>query len=559
MESVPEEPKDVKGKRDVILALFLDNFGATINEITSEMVKFLFHAYDLVFFKGQILTRLKNIDADPKFAFEANRRNSGYGSLSGFYYEKTLKSDKKTYRYKKKYFIDISPDILKGGDAGELHIPKAAGLGCNSVIECFMLIMEHEIIHLLFSLWEFDAPKLQKENYKVYGPHGQLFECMLNTYFGHVEYSHNLSLKGIGGDTSYISKPKYGLKLGFSYWENSCYMDSVLTLLLENQCRYWRSTIFGFKGGESENPDLAEMLKLELYKDYKNLKEGSTVECKRFRKLMAIHDPLIKEEGSWVRYETAAFYASLAELFPKLKIDVPIRMIRPKLDHNTENLRYKSVYLFTVEEYINPDFSKTEDYKEIMWKELKSPIIVFSNQGTRRIKYFDRLDDDKKQILKPRILGKYKLVGVVTLKGKISEKGGGEHYISYFVAKDGNWYSYDDLSPKIKMVGDGYVDDLPRDGIWQEKNNKMPSLYFYALDEYGIDRRRTNDLAFEKVKRPDGGYVFEIVFDEPETGEKIAKFADELNGVITLGDRKIFLRLGNSTDANIMEDFLLNV
>lgn len=87
----------------------------------------------------------------------------------------------------------------------------------------------------------------------------------------------------------------------------------------------------------------------------------------------------------------------------------------------------------------------------------------------------------------------------------------------------------------------------------------MPSLYFYALDEYGIDRRRTNDLAFEKVKRPDGGYVFEIVFDEQETGEKIAKFADELNGVITLGDRKIFLRLGNSTDANIMEDFLLNV
>lgn len=563
MERDPEEiPEGVNRKREFILNLLTEKFDNA--EINSEKVQFLFHAYDLVFFKGQILKRLKSLSKDstftpridPKLTFESKKRNSGYGSLSGFYYEKNLKND--VYIYKKKYFIDISPDILKTVETGK-GIPKAGGIGCTNKFECFMLIMEHEIIHLLFSLWEFDDASLQKRNYKVYGPHGQLFECMLNTYFGHTEYSHNLSLNGIEFP-NYISQTEEPIKEGFSYWENSCYMDSVLTLLLENQCSFWRTTIFnwGETNNESANPELAEMMKEELRKDYSKLEKGEPVECKKFRKLLSVHDPLIKKDGRWVMYETSAFYANLAELYPNLKIDVPIRMIRPSLAQPIESIRYKSEYLFTVEEYINPDFSLDDDYKEILWDECKSPVLVFTNQRTRKIKTFDIESEDKKRVLKPRILGKYKLVGVVTLEGHIGEKGGGVHYISYFVARDGNWYSYNDMNSKIKIVGDGYVDDLPRSGIWQEKNNKMPSLYFYALDEYGIDKRKTKHLTFEKVKRKDGGFVFRLVIDGKEIADEITAFAEKLDAAMTIENSILFLRLDGS-NAMKMEDFLLDL
>jgi len=416
--------------------------------------------------------------------------------------------------------------------------------------------MEHEIIHLLFSLWGYDDIELQKKDYALYGPHGRLFNCMLNTYFGHTEYSHNLSFKGLDSD-NYISKYEEPVKYGFSYWENSCYMDSVLTLLLENQCNFWRRTIFDWNEHKpSANPELAETLKDELNRDYSKLGD-KTLECKNFRKLLAVHDPLMKEGSTWVMYEVSAFYANLAELYPDLKIDIPYRMVRPSLSA-VESMRYKSEYLFSVEEYINPD-RRGEDYKEILWNECKSPILVFTNQGTRRIKNFDRREGDKKRVLKPRILGKYKLVGVVTLKGEVTESGGGGHYVSYFVAKDGKWYSYDDLSPKIRLVGDGYVDDLPRPGIWQEKNNRMPALYFYALDEHGIDKRKTENLTFERMNREDKGTIFKITVENPDVDEQIVNFADDLEGAMTVNGKTLFLRLSSIEKGDKMEEFLISL
>jgi len=546
MEDIPE-------KRAEVLKLIKKYFKDDL--ITPKKVELLFHAYDLVFFEGKILERLNTLaktgNVFPQIEFTAQHRNSGYGSLSGFYYNKTLVDDK--YIYTKVFFIDVSPDILKDVDKSN-PIPKAAGFGCDNKIECFMLIMEHEIIHMLFALWEFDV--LQKEDKELYGSHGKLFNCMLNTYFGHTEYSHNLSLKGIPFP-NYISKPIESLKYGFQYWENSCYMDSVLTTLLENQCGFWRDNIFSWNQDlPSKNPELANLMKNELQKDFLKLEE-KPVKCVNFRNLLAIHDPAIQRKKSWLMYEVAAFYANLAELYPNLKIDVPVRMIRPGLDSPIESVRYKSEYLFLLDDYINPEIKDNEDYKKILWKECQSPVLVFSNQGTRRIKNFDKADKEKKRILKPRILGKYKFVGVTVLQGKINKEGGGSHYVSYFLAQDNKWYSYDDMSPKIKMVGDGYVDDLPRDGVWREQNNRMPTLYFYALDEYGIDRRRTEKLAFEKANRPDGGVMFKIVAEQDKVKKQIAIFVEENEGTLTLQNTYLFARMKSISLGDNFEDFLM--
>jgi len=69
---------------------------------------------------------------------------------------------------------------------------------------------------------------------------------------------------------------------------------------------------------------------------------------------------------------------------------------------------------------------------------------------------------------------RYELVGVVVLNG-VSETGeGGKHYTSYFKGSKNVWYEYDDLGPSVTMV-----DELPKTGVWIERDGQMPAMYFY--------------------------------------------------------------------------------
>lgn len=565
------------------------------NVITFTLVADIFHLYDNEFFNGQIAKRVAYLgqrkyleySTSPYIEFRATKRTSGYGSLSGYYFQKIYDKKKDDYDYKRVFFFDICPNLLdtvfrttKGKG-----LPGVAGIGCDDRLRCFMLTVEHEIIHLLMSLWGYDSPGKIKENYSLYGPHGRLFNCMLSTYFGHLTKEsdisfetkegkrlggHNLTLEGVYVPDFSTESSKVGSRspkevgAGFDNWNASCYLDSILVIILENQNSFWKTKIFDWSFTEdqkavfqSKNPDLSEQVKNAIIEDYEKTRHPSTspVQCVNVRELLSIQDPLMKTKGKWKMYESGSTYATFVQLFPELLIDIPVKIVRPKLKKE-ESMTYRNEAAFTYSDFMLSPVSEDEDYKQILWDECQSPVLVFTHQAAPKIKIFDSLDNEKGmdftkvRAFGPRIINnRYKLVGVIVLHGRIDAKsGGGGHYTCYFLAKDEQWYHYDDISePLFELIGG--IEDLPRDGVWEQTKTQLPTMYFYVLDAKEstslgnkkvtpvIEKKevfRGETLDYIRVNRPDRGVIFILVFKTEKKKmiiETIRKFIDERQDV----------------------------
>lgn len=546
-----------------------ENF--VVNEQTVEEI---FDLYDDEFFGGQIQDEVhslakKNINGtqkpykvNRKIDFYSTKRTSGYGSLSGFYFTKKLNSEG-AYDYTKTFFIDICPNLFDNifKATEEKGLPKAAGIGCDSKLKCFMLVMEHEIIHLLMSIYNYDVPELKEKNPSLFGPHGSLFNCMLETYFGHTQTNHNLALEGVYVPPFTSKKTSNtGVGAGFENWSNSCYLDSVIMVMLENTSDFWRTNIFDWEVGQketeykSQNPGLSKQVKKVLIKDYKAVHVdgggNEAVRCEDLRELLSIQDPLMKTEtGRWKMYESGSTYATFTQLFPSLLIDIPVKMIRPSIGEE-ESISYKTEAAFTFSDFMLSD-EQDEDHKIILWEECQSPVLVFTHQGAPDIQVFDSTVQEKSlnkiRAFGPTIINeKYKLSGVVVLHGYIdAEEGGGGHYTCYFLAKDGNWYHYNDMGPTFDLIGG--VENLPRKGVWEKSSTMLPTMYFYIRNDFKVAKQATPEfspvvklktekkqifkakkLDYIRIDRPDGGIIFIVVFKDPKEKAKIIKQIREI-------------------------------
>ncbi len=533
-------------------------------------VKRIFNIYDKEFFNGQIKERVEELASkkgkftvNPKIEFKATKRLSGYGSTSGFYFNKIAKyrgGGVDGYKYEKVFFFDISPSLF----SAIFPQPKSTlSLPCNDFLSCLMMIIEHEIIHLLMSLWGFDLR--EKENPVLFGPHGSLFNCMLKKCFGFVPEKHNLSMEGIptslGDGGGIVERKEIGA--GFSNWAASCYLDSVIMIMMETKSDFWREAIFSTFAPaikNSINPDLAEEVREALIEDYNEVHEGGVaIECRNVRELLSIQDPLMKSSrGGWKMYESGSTYATFVQLFPALLLDVPVRIVRPSLKV-AESMTYRTEGVFTFSDFMlspapleaDPSSPDQEDYKEILWDSIQSPVLVFTHQGAPKITVFDstgsdddddaEAEDGEEPLIKIRAFGpfiinnKYRLSGVITIHGVITSEGGGGHYTSYFLAKDNKWYYYDDMGPVLDLVGDeGHVAELPREGVWEQTGSEMPTMYFYTKitglsepEPLLPEKKKTINLDnfdYTRTDRPDGGVIFVVRFKANEgSSEKNTK------------------------------------
>lgn len=612
MKLSKERKQEIAASRENVYLKALTNFFPEgEHPITEVDVSGIFRLYDEEFFNGQVAKRVIELSKTggngysifPNIHFYATRRTSGYGSISGYYFEKIFNRETEEYDFEKVFFIDICPNLLDtifDSTKGK-GLPFAAGIGCEERIKCFMLVLEHEIIHLLMSLWDFDSQERQEENFNIFGPHGRLFNCMLETYFGHTQHSHNLALKGV-----YV--PPFKLEpgtpketgAGFSNWSASCYLDSVIMVMLETQSNFWRSKIFDWTSEkdklarfQSKNADLTEQVKEVILKDYKVAHEegAEALQCVDLRELLSIQDPLMKTvKGGWKMYESGSTYATFVQLFPELLIDIPVKIVRTEIGEE-ESMTYRSDGAFTYSDFMlstNTD----QDYKKILWEECQSPVLVFTHQAAPRITIFDSLKKEKGlkynkvRTFGPRIINdRYKLAGVVVLHGHIDAKGGGGHYTSYFLAKDGLWYHYNDMGPTFKRIGN--VEDLPRDGVWQQSSSRLPTMYFYVLDEpkavvrgltpkkktpkkvtplvFQTERKEKflgDDIDYVRVDRPDHGVIFIAVFKNPGRKNAMLKVIREFTegkSSITetkMEEDKIAWRVPNAQTGNDLHEIL---
>lgn len=497
-------------RNDVVVHLKAKG-GANFKSLNGKDLEFSFSAYDGIFFDNQIQRKLESIDA--ALEFYVKPRTTGPGGTTGFSVRKESKV----------FYIEVAPNILAA---------KRSSSGSPDRLDRLMLVLEQQIIRLLMLLY------LDKtsgtSDLQIYGPNGKLFQCLSKVYFGRIHLddldlaiSSTPSPKREISKRSKISSSAKTPRVGYEYWSNSCYIDSLLMVLFENVSPFWRRNMFNVRiddidytlGGRisltEEKLDSikehAEKVQNQLLEDYHSLHVTSASEpimCKNLRMLLKEVLPELKKLGRWVMFNTGALYEALTVVFPTLLIDVPVQIHRASLAAGVvEPVEYRKEALFTFWDFMDPltDRDENSDYKEIRWDLCESPVLVFTNGGVPRIKNFNvagkehvefyiegeehSFDVVKKRSFGMFIIGdRYELVGVVVLNGVSEKEEGGKHYTSYFKGRRGAsvaWYEYDDLGPSVVEI-----DALPKTGVWVEQDGQMPAMYFYRR----VDREIKGDV-----------------------------------------------------------------
>lgn len=484
--------KDVRDARAYIKttlanSIFKDRGGNNLDFFDYKDLEDIFDLYDNVFFHNQIRKRVAKLGAG--LTFYSRDRNSGAGGIC------SIERDGEECIY----YIDIAPKILD-------TIFESKKPGCEDRLECLLLVFEHQIIHLLMVLWGYEDQEYSAKD-SIYGEHGALFRCMSKSYFQHT-HEHDL------GETirskTILSQSRTPITFGYAYWSNSCYLDSLMTVLLGNIDSFWRDSILTFdtlsieyhKGvcltlGSSKKiqehaKKIQDQIRLGLNELGNVQTPSKSIKCLVLRNLLYTCLPDMKENG-WVTYNVAAIYGALADFFPSLEIDYPRKLYRPKGNrYVSDPVSYEKRVLFQMWEYMDPldNIERGTRYEKILWDQFESPIIVFYNGGTPHIKIFDEdgeeyvhsADGNRESVITkirsfgPKIINdRYELVGVITLQG-VTKDGGGTHYVAHLMGMDGEWYYYNDLSQSGRMTR---VNNLPERGVWKEIRGDMPSMYFY--------------------------------------------------------------------------------
>lgn len=431
--------------------------------ITTKDLERLFGMYDRYFFANEIRDKLHQLGKT--LTFVASNRASGLFGVEG--------------RDAKGYYIDISANSISQS---------------TNRVRMIMLLIEIQLIYLMMDIWGF-SNKRPKE---LYGPNGSLFKCAFKNFFGYLPGPNHEFIETDLQRTS-VNIPKRG----YIYWENSCYIDSLLVTLLLNISGFWRSGMlnvdidsYDYSAGFENCPkarmrSLAKDVQTELGTDLSNFiqdkREGQ--KCTNVRKLMAECLDL-RPRGSWSTHNVADLYSTFAILFPDINMDIPFRVyskIRPK-EYTRGRLQYSRIAALTMWEFMEPFKLDSPLVKQNDWDLCRPYILVFTNGGIPRIKHFNdpnpemvrvafskaTVQIDKGNVFGPNILdGRYTIVGVIMLLG-VGSEGGGSHYVAYFMGSAEKWYYYDDLSSNITSL----IEGLP-ENVWHENSTEMPAMYFY--------------------------------------------------------------------------------
>ena len=281
------------------------------------------------------------------------------------------------------------------------------------------------------------------------------------------------------------------------YITNSCYNDTLLTILFKSLSSYWRNGILTetYTAGDfrtlrcknvikspPEVLDYSNRIKNELVLIYANLMKGNDITCSTIRPIFneCLGDLIV--DGKWVTYSPDIIYGLLTDLYPGI-------LLTSKYEYE-KSLNSQKVPLFTMWEYM-----EISSVKNIRWDILDDEVLVFHNSGLPPISNYDTIGAEKNtitydhtqvisEIFKDQafsefiINDKYILIGVITLQGYKLGQEGGAHYVGYYRNREGNWIYYDDTKNSEQSI-----DKLPEMGVWKYINYNIPYMYFYQRSD----------------------------------------------------------------------------
>lgn len=395
----------------------------------------------------------------------------------------------------KDLLLEIAPAVVAARfSQTPARFQRLAGYPCENARQCILFVVEHALAHVVVEL------------YDSYSPSGKLlgFSELAALHFGHRPFPLKCSLGSSEcllnekeNDCYLLSKPP---TVFFKLRENSCYIDAVLTVILNAQDPCWRSAIFKCDLAAADYESVAKAVALtsdqvlsvatrvlahlryafQLMRGAPGAgRGGAHLDSSPVRSaLLEMLPDLKSHDGSWLSFSTSALYDALADLFPRLQAHCPVALVD---QHRTVRRRLRRFNLLQMWDFLDPLTQTEGTYENILWEQLEEPALVFQNGGLPAIKAFDSLEaelvvTDRETVLvsKARTFGetilggRYRLMGVVTLVNDT-------HYVAC-VRTSAGWCYYDDSGPVFVLLN-----RLP-DGTFHQTSARRPELFFYARD-----------------------------------------------------------------------------
>jgi hypothetical protein len=413
--------------RQNILYKWPPNKFFNINNLTFENIEHLYNLYDEIAFNFQIKTRIQllnkklnkfillTFNSIPEESVEINR-------LCGIaYYEN---KDFITYN------VQISPWIItrmsnlteeqiqlyfKNNNAkreASLREPRPKGDPQSSIIISFVLAFEHQLLHLLILLW----------NYNNYPVHGKLFECTEKAFFEITEKADIINI--ISNKNSYpqLTDTFKSVSLGrYKYWSNSCFLDSLTSILYFSISQEFRNAIFTtnvdlinysiveegeiklFKlicdseskiDSEEKFREIVKDVQNIMFSDYMSMLNNNMLTCKNLRETLKECYTNMQINGDWDIFNASEIYSLFVSMFPKLAyINYPEYL--HKTNGKIKKIKFQTPKpLFTFWEFMDTYEDVEGDYKTIDWDEFNTEILVFRNGGVPSIINFGSLEPE---------------------------------------------------------------------------------------------------------------------------------------------------------------------
>jgi hypothetical protein len=333
---------------------------------------------------------------------------------------------------------------------------------------------------------------------------------------------------GGGGGGGANGRPPFAWSIGkpdwsavFQNYDNSCYLDSLLVILLLGETDFYRNAFFttdlsqaSFLGAkkviavcsaksatqsESDIRAWAQRLQQSMWTDFEKLttlRTGSEVTCSNTRNTLADCLTKMKVDGRWAQEAPNEVYKVLADAFPVLNISFKEHIYRVDGGWSAEKVQ-PAVPMYMMQDFVGdaqleynrspisqPPLKDGEKmFRSPQWDTMTYAVIVFLNgvlptvlrwnelrteneglQTMKKVSTFDEYIIDRR----------YRLFGVTRHHGgKPGMEASDGHYTAYMRRGDA-WYAYNDLRG-IERTPNGA---LPNDAFVQERG-VQPHMFFY--------------------------------------------------------------------------------
>lgn len=523
----------IDSTRMTIYGQFLERMdkrgGANFTKLRPSDINWIFNVYDLFFFHNQITKKLKSTHASINFrVIKGGKSECGFEIESGG---------------NRLYFFNISTSIFQNMGNKD---------GCFDRAICLMFVMEHQIIHLLMLLYNYQ----NKVSDDVYSYHGSLYICMLRTFFGDVDTSHDL--KGEEKESHEKTQTVIAKEIGmFSNVSSSCFLDSLLfVLLISDGSDYIRDVLFNSDirnipynvkqiCGRSSRietrqqvRELANRIRKMLKRDYRRLQGGEVFQCNTLRQELGKCDP---EIGKGDAYTPTEVYAIFSLLFPKLQVYFPPKIVvredsEGNLEPAKETVEITQKTTFSDLEYFPVsirEYGPQGPGSFYIWDDINEPILVFHNTGTNPNKFTEYIFNKR-----------YRLFGVVMSRGLVSKTmEGGGHY-NAFLRIDDHWFFYDDMLPRLDRL-----ERLPTKEVFEVGKRHIAELLFYQrIKETPPIQIKTTGTEKDEIS-------FEPIYPVGSQFRLVAKYQTPHAGIVLHSLGGTLKRKGNKYRATWLLDY----